>query len=476
MSPGCSRRSRRRPSAPRRSSWREDETVNDRQRRDADERRRTPRRAWYLLTALPTDLVGFVLVVPLLCLGLGLSVVWVGLPVLVLTLRLGRVLGTHARRRAAPIGSLPASADWQLHTAWPQRAGGNPSGPRFWAPLGDTRYWAHTAHAVASFPVSVATWVALVSWGATALGAVTYPAWSWAVTPADDVWLARTAALVGETGHWSGQVLRPVVMVVAGLVLAAVFPRVARLLTVPHLLLARLLLGEQQNARLLQGAQRAEAGRRAALLAEDASLRRLERDIHDGPQQQLLRLQYDLAIALRRLPTDVRAAELLVEESLHRSKTVLETIRNLSRGLAPPILQDRGLAAAVHALAGDSLVPATVETRLDDAGPGLTAVERSAYAILSELLANVAKHADATSVRVRAVAAGDGVLELEVCDDGRGGARLDDGHGLAGLRDRVQGLQGILTITSPSGGPTRVHVSIPVPADEQDREARTLAS
>jgi signal transduction histidine kinase len=416
------------------------------------------------------DLVGFVVVLTLLCLGSGLAIVWVGLPVLALTVRIGRLLGISARLRAGRVGAVPDAPDWTVHPTLPA---GVP-GVRLVAPLADTRNWAATAHALATFPVSVATWVATVTWGALALGAVTYPAWSWAVTPADDIWLERVAAGIGETGQWTGAVLRPVLVVLAGLVLAATFPFVTRVLIVPHLLLAGLFLGERQNVQLLRGAQRAEAGRRAALLAEDASLRRLERDIHDGPQQQLLRLQYDLAIALRRFPDDTAAAERLVAESLERSKLVLETIRNLSRGLAPPILQDRGLAAAVDALAEDSTLPTTAEVRLDGAGPGLAAVERSAYAILSELLTNVTKHAQASSAWIRVVASPSGDLELEVRDDGVGGARLDAGHGLDGLRDRVEGLQGAFTVNSPPGGPTAVRVRIPIPEDGPVREGRTL--
>ncbi|PZF11984.1 hypothetical protein DEJ25_09075 [Curtobacterium sp. MCPF17_011] len=435
-----------------------------------------PRRAWYLITALPVDLVGFVVVVPLLCLGLGLSIVWVGLPLLAQTVRLGGLLGTVARRRAAQVGSVPSPPDWTIGTASPR--GGTATGPwlRITAPLGDTRNWAYTAHTLATFPLAVATWVATVAWGATAIGAVTFPAWGGLVTQQDDVWLARVAAGIGDSGQWTGLVVRPVVMVLWGLALVVTFPLVLHVLTAAHLRLAALLLGERENARLLRGAQRAESGRRAALLAEDASLRRLERDIHDGPQQQLLRLQYDLAIALRRLPDDTPAAQRLVAESLERAKAVLETIRNLSRGLAPPILQDRGLAAAIRSLADDSVVPTTAEVRLDDAGPGLGAIERSAYAILSELVTNVAKHADARAVELRAVAGSDGNLELEVRDDGHGGALMDEGHGLSGLRARVEGLQGALSISSPPGGPTKVLVTIPIPQDADPDETPTLAS
>ncbi|PYY47526.1 sensor histidine kinase [Curtobacterium sp. MCBD17_023] len=445
--------------------------MTERRRRYVDDWRGWTGRTWYLLTALPVDLVGFVVVLTLLCLGIGLGIVWVGLPVLAVTVRTGRLLGVFARRRAGRVGEVPDAPDWTVRPTLPT---GVP-GVRLVAPLADTRNWAATVHTLATFPVSVATWVATVTWGALALGAVTYPAWSWAVTPADDIWLERVAAGIGETGQWTGTVLRPVVVVLAGLVLAATFPFVTRVLVVPHLVLAGLLLGERQDVQLLRGAQRAEAGRRAALLAEDASLRRLERDIHDGPQQQLLRLQYDLAIALRRFPDDTAAAERLVEESLDRSKVVLETIRNLSRGLAPPILQDRGLAAAVQALAEDSVLPTTADVRLDAAGAGLAAVERSAYAILSELLTNVTKHAHASSATIRAVAAPGGDLELEVRDDGVGGARLDPGHGLDGLRDRVEGLQGVFTVISPPGGPTVVRVRIPVPVEAPATGGRTLA-
>jgi signal transduction histidine kinase len=172
----------------------------------------------------------------------------------------------------------------------------------------------------------------------------------------------------------------------------------------------------------------------------------------------------DLAAADRKLDKDPKAARVLLEEALQQSKDALEELRALSRGFAPPILMDRGLVAALESLAVRAAVPTSVVDRLDGASlpPEL---ERNAYFIAAEALTNAAKHAEAEHAEVTvSVVAGEGderSLDVVVSDDGKGGAAAIDGHGIAGLEERVHGLGGTFEVSSPEGGPTVVTAHLP---------------
>jgi signal transduction histidine kinase len=200
-------------------------------------------------------------------------------------------------------------------------------------------------------------------------------------------------------------------------------------------------------------------GRNAAVAAEAVALRRLERDIHDGPQQRLVRLGMDLSRARRQLERDPDAARTTLDEAAGLARETLEELRALSRGIAPPVLADRGLAAALAALAARSPVP--VELSVDLPAQRLAPVtENTAYFVVSEALANVAKHSRAGSCRVEVSCTGDR-LRVLVEDDGTGGAVLAPGHGLSGLTDRLFAVDGELTVDSPRGGPTRLIGTLP---------------
>jgi signal transduction histidine kinase len=204
---------------------------------------------------------------------------------------------------------------------------------------------------------------------------------------------------------------------------------------------------------------RLAGGRDAAVAAEAVALRRLERDIHDGPQQRLVRLQMDLARAQRQLERDPEAARSTLGDAAGLARETLEELRALSRGIAPPVLADRGLAAALAAVAARSPIP--VELAVDLPTERLAPVaENTAYFVVSEALANAAKHSGATTCRVEVGCAG-GVLRVVVEDDGVGGAVLAPGHGLAGLADRLRAVDGVLAVDSPRGGPTRLTAELP---------------
>ena len=203
--------------------------------------------------------------------------------------------------------------------------------------------------------------------------------------------------------------------------------------------------------------------RDSAVSAEATALRRLERDIHDGPQQRLVRLAMDLGRARQQLDTDPAAARLILDDALGQTRETLDELRALSRGIAPPILTDRGLAAALAALAARGVIP--VNLSVDPKLGRLPAiVESTAYFVVAEALTNVAKHSRASTCAVAvAVAVGQvgARLQVAVVDDGQGGAHLAKGHGLAGLADRVRAAGGTLGVVSPAGGPTEIRAELP---------------
>jgi signal transduction histidine kinase len=217
---------------------------------------------------------------------------------------------------------------------------------------------------------------------------------------------------------------------------------------------------------LSQGQAVAQGRTAAAVAAESTALRRLERDIHDGPQQRLVRLAVDLGRAQQQLDSDPEAARETVAEALTQTREALGELRTLSRGIAPPILVDRGLGAAVSALAARCTVPVDLDIpELPRLNP---ATEQAAYFVVAEALTNVAKHGQATACRVAlglwAPEAGVWRLGISVADDGVGGAHVAKGHGLAGLADRVHAAGGALVVSSPTGGPTEIRVDLPCDA------------
>jgi PAS domain S-box-containing protein len=201
------------------------------------------------------------------------------------------------------------------------------------------------------------------------------------------------------------------------------------------------------------------ASRLRIVEASDAERRRLERNLHDGAQQRLVALSVALRLAqgaVRRAPGE---AEEMLEVAAGELGEALTELRELAQGIHPAVLTERGLAAALQVLAARTPLPVAVDARVDGRLP--EPVEAAAYYVASEALANVVKHACARAARVRAEHV-DGEVEVEVEDDGAGGARLDRGSGLCGLRDRVEALDGRLELHSPPGGGTLVRAVLPV--------------
>jgi signal transduction histidine kinase len=190
--------------------------------------------------------------------------------------------------------------------------------------------------------------------------------------------------------------------------------------------------------------------------AADEARRRIERDLHDGIQQRLIALTFRARAMTRKPPAELPG---LVAELAEALKDASDELREVSRGIHPTILTEAGLGPALRALARRSDVPIEVDVKLDERLP--TAIEAAAYYIASEALTNVAKHAQANVVELSA-ALDDGVLTLEVRDDGVGGVDPRRGSGILGLTDRVEALGGTIAFTSPPDGGTTLSVRLPM--------------
>jgi signal transduction histidine kinase len=238
----------------------------------------------------------------------------------------------------------------------------------------------------------------------------------------------------------------------------------ALLLTASGLWLAkRTVIADIRTVRGLSGrVQQLTETRTDAIDTSAAELRRVERDLHDGAQARLVAVGMNLRAAENLMKTNPDAALALVTESRHTSARALAELRNLVRGIHPPVLADRGLGDAIRALALDTPLMTVVEINLDGRPP--MPVESAAYFAVAEVLANVVKHAGASRALIRIEHTGastGGMLRIEVMDDGAGGANPEYGTGLRGVERRLGTFDGILAVSSPPGGPTIVVIEVP---------------
>ena len=386
------------------------------------------------------SLAAFVVCTTLFSLGVGLLVLVVGLFILVACLI---VAGWSSRMTIALLNyagiTLPA-------TRYPA------AGPGFGGKLRRLTYpqsWRDLLHVLVNFILSTITFSLALTWVFGGLGGVTYWFWSrWLPEPTEGL-----PALLGYPGRFAELTFNSVL----GALLLITAPFVLRGLVRLHGAVAYALLVDETPA-LRQQVSELTQSRTAAGEAEVHTLRRLERDLHDGPQQRLVRLGMDLSAAERRLDDDPVQARALLNEALQQSQDALAEIRTLSRGIAPPILAERGLHAAITALAARGTIPTSVEVddlQLSDAA------QNAAYFVVAEALTNVEKHSQArhASVELRRVGA---LAVINISDDGIGGASIAKGQGLSGLADRLSGVDGTLTVSSPPGGPTQLTATIPL--------------
>ncbi|MEU0089516.1 histidine kinase [Kribbella sp. NPDC006257] len=223
-------------------------------------------------------------------------------------------------------------------------------------------------------------------------------------------------------------------------------------------ILARNLLGASATGALVKRVDQLVESRQQVVDSVEAERRRMERDLHDGAQQRLVSLAMTLGRARSRIGDSDPAVKGLIEEAHAEAMQAITELRDLTRGLHPPVLTDRGLDAAISAVAARAPLPVRVDVRVDPR-PSLT-IESIVYFVVTESLTNIAKHAQAARAAVRITRVGDR-LRLVVTDDGRGGADPALGTGLQGLIDRVSGVDGDFSVVSPIGGPTVLTVEVP---------------
>ncbi|MBE1492220.1 sensor histidine kinase [Plantactinospora soyae] len=302
-------------------------------------------------------------------------------------------------------------------------------------------------HAATGVPLGL---VALLCMGNALLAVVVTPLW-WAFPPGDP---PRLLIEVPVTGWGTALVLGLTQLLVLVAVAYWILPPLAR----AHARIGLAVLAPSAVERLADRVTVLTRTRADVLEAHGAELRRIERDLHDGTQARLVGIAVRLALVREALPDSSPFVAKLLREAHEGTEEAMTELRDVIRTIYPAILSDRGLAGALTAAAARSGVPTRVD--LDDLGQVPAAVEAVAYFVVTEALANVARHGRATDVRVRVRRTGDR-LSVTVSDDGAGGADERIGTGLAGIRRRAQALDGTATVTSPAGGPTEICVELP---------------
>ncbi|HEX7354505.1 MAG TPA: sensor domain-containing protein [Mycobacteriales bacterium] len=411
------------------------------------------RRTWaellYALVGLPQGVFGFVFVVVTTSLSLGLIVTFVGLPLLAASGLVARWIGWQWRE------GTNAFLGWDTPAPRRFRSGRGLFG---WlgACLVDGTAWRARIYLLLKLPLGIASFVTAVVCYVDGLGFLTYGIWyRWLPCTTDDGVCHRAATLWG--GYYVDSAPRILWVAAVGLLLLLVGPWAVRLVLFVDRVAVGALLGPSWNATRVEELEQTRAH---AVDDAAATLRRIERDLHDGTQARLVALAMNVGLAKEKLaegadPAD--AAELL--DRAHRTaKEAITEVRDLARGIHPAVL-DAGLDTALTTLAAQSAVPVRLTTRLT--ARATPAIETIAYFCAAELVTNVAKHSGAISAALDARTAG-GRLRLQVSDDGSGGAQVGAGTGLSGLHERVRAVDGMLTVHSPVGGPTVVTVDLPL--------------
>ncbi|MFE3100352.1 sensor histidine kinase [Nocardia tengchongensis] len=414
------------------------DTLPTARRWTADRLRALPGSIGYLLIGGATGAAAILATVGLLLVA-ATSLIGVGIPAVPEFLRLIRPLTGFERRRAGKRLGVPVRAAYQPMTGGLRQrltsAFQDPANARDIAWL--------CVHGVPG--MVVALFAIGLPWGL--LNQLAIPAY-WQIVPPGTV---QSFGFVVDS--WP----------LAGLSALIAIPLAALVLQIP--LVAR---WQAQLARTLLGAPRAElavrvaeltATRAAALDAHGAELRRIERDLHDGAQARIAAVIMQLGLADQLRHRDPGAADELVRQAQDTAGAALTELRDVVRGIYPPVLADRGLTSAVSALAARSPIPCTLDIE-GDGSRHAAAVEAAAYFVIAEALTNATKHSGAQQLRVDLGGTAE-LLTVQVHDDGVGSAIETEGGGLAGIRRRAEALDGRMLLSSPPGGPTVVRVELP---------------
>ncbi|MBT2543141.1 sensor domain-containing protein [Streptomyces sp. ISL-44] len=410
--------------------------------------RRTWREFGYLLIGLPLSILYFSLALAGLSSGAGLLVTFLGVPVLAGVLAMCRGFGRLERTRVRVLLGT------DIADPAPIRARKRGALSAMGALLKSGSAWRHVLYCVIHFPWAVFGFcVALVFW-ASGWAYLLYPLWFW-VFPA---YTDQPGLQLFQNGDYSFYLDSPAEIALTclvGLAFTLATPWVIRALTTVDRVMVGGLLGP---SRLATRVTELESDRGVVVDTAAADLRRIERDLHDGAQARLVALAMDLGLAKEKATEDPAAAARMVDEAHGEVKIALQELRDLARGIHPAVLTDRGLDAALSSVASRCAVP--VRVTVDLPARPTAAIEGIAYFTVSELLQNISKHARAQVASVEMWKSGERLL-IQVADDGRGGASVGEGTGLAGLAERLDAVDGVLVVDSPAGVGTTVTAELP---------------
>ncbi|MFC4334949.1 sensor histidine kinase [Salininema proteolyticum] len=409
---------------------------------------RLGRETGYNIYSFPLGLASFVLMVVMIAAGGPLAIVWVGLALLVGALYTARGFAVVERASLPMILGEPNPA---VH----YKPIDPDHGPirRFFHPFTVPQYYLDVLHGLLAFPLGLAQFVVtVVAWSFT-LANLAFPLW-WAIVRRID-----DTGEIGTFGQFVGIdsfLWNSVLHVSIGLACALLLPFVMRGAALGRAHVSRAVLTGLGT--LQEQVDDLSDRRDAAQTAESEALRRIERDIHDGPQQQLLSLGMDLNRTRALMDSDPDAARDSLDEAIVNARGAIDNLRAVSRGIAPPILADRGLKSALEALAGRSAIP--VDLDVDAVRRYPKQAETTVYFVVAEALSNAFKHSRADEVVVTVHDTG-GSLAVRISDNGVGGAVVTPGHGLAGLHERLRSVGGQISLDSPDGGPTVITADVP---------------
>ena len=404
---------------------------------------------WYATLAIFlgfwVELFSVSLVIAAFSSGVSLLVVGIGVAVVGLGVEGCRLVARIERWRA----SLADPRPLRPHVYRPYGSGFR---DLLFAVFGDINRWRDVAYVFVALPLTILEFsVTVLLWGIS-VALLSLP-----------LWYATSSLASGAGGTSTLPLTVALAGGLAGLLVTSIAASVSQGLMALHRAVVAGLLCDSERRELERRVETLEGSRKAVIDVEASELRRIERDLHDGAQQRLVMLTIDLSLAAERIESDPAAARTLVVEAQDQARLALAELRDLVRGIAPAILLDRGLVAALSAIAGRCPVPTVVESTLPAGARLSDATERAAYFVVAEALANVAKHASAGRCEIRCRREAERLI-VEVWDDGAGGARVIPGGGLAGLASRVEALDGSLTVGSPPGGPTLVRAEMPASA------------
>ena len=404
--------------------------------------RQTWREALYLMSTVPAGIVAVLAWTMVGPVGIPLAFTFVGLPITLFAFWFMRWYVKYERRRVTILEVEPLTAVYDEYTGnILDRALGVVSDTQTWKDFGWMVVLSLVAMPVALLALSI--WLIAFSW-------IIYPLWGWALPGG----ATPIGWLVGDNMSFFESFL----MIPLGLVMIVVATWVCAGVSYALLAISRLLLNASEEDRLRGRVTELERTRDESLTQQSTEMSRIERDLHDGAQAQLVALAMELGMAEQKIKDDPEAAQKLVAEARDQAQKTLQDLRDLVRGIGPQILRDRGLEAALVPLAARSPIKVDVSVDLPNR-PG-ERVESAAYFVCSEALANAIKHSGAERININAWQTDD-FFYVRVSDNGKGGADAE-GQGLKGLRARVQAVDGKLIVESPTGGPTIIDAWLPL--------------